>query len=97
MLQTPILEWYQAPFEFSTSFFNVRGLNSENGILLMNGIDMNKLSNGRPQWSNWGGLNDVLRNQELTSGLAASSYNFGGVLGSTNINLRASRYRNTLL
>ena len=82
-----------AAFEFSTSFFNVRGLNSENGILLMNGIDMNKLSNGRPQWSNWGGLNDVLRNQELTSGLAASSYNFGGVLGSTNINLRASEYQ----
>ena len=82
-----------AAFEFSASFFNVRGLSSENGTLLMNGIDMNKLSNGRPQWSNWGGLNDVLRNQELTSGLAASSYNFGGVLGSTNINLRASEYQ----
>ena len=84
-----------AAFEFSTSFFNVRGLNSENGTLLMNGIEMNKLSNGRPQWSNWGGLNDVLRNQELTSGLAASSYNFGGVLGSTNINLRASEYQSS--
>lgn len=81
-----------AAFEFSASFFNVRGLNSENGNLLLNGIDMNKLFNGRPQWSNWGGLNDVLRNQELTSGLAASSYNFGGVLGSTNISLRASEY-----
>lgn len=82
-----------AAFEFSSSFFRVRGLNSENGSVLMNGIEMNKLFDGRPQWSNWGGLNDVLRGQELSMGLAPSSYNFGGLLGSTNINLRASSYR----
>lgn len=82
-----------AAFEFSSSFFRVRGLNSENGNVLMNGIEMNKLFDGRPQWSNWGGLNDVLRGQELSMGLAPSSYNFGGLLGSTNINLRASSYR----
>lgn len=82
-----------AAFEFSSSFFRVRGLNSENGTVLLNGIEMNKVFDGRPQWSNWGGLNDVLRNQELTTGLGASAYNFGGVLGSTNISLRASEYR----
>ena len=82
-----------AAFEFSSSFFRVRGLNTDNGNVLMNGIEMNKVYNGRPQWSNWGGLNDVLRNQELTTGLAPSSYNFGGILGTTNINLRASEYR----
>ena len=82
-----------AAFEFSSSFFRVRGLNSENGNVLMNGIEMNKMFDGRPQWSNWGGLNDVLRGQELSMGLAPSSYNFGGLLGSTNINLRASSYR----
>ena len=82
-----------AAFEFSPSFFRVRGLNTDNGNVLMNGIEMNKVFNGRPQWSNWGGLNDVLRNQELTTGLAPSSYNFGGILGTTNINLRASEYR----
>src|SRR5690606_21192887 len=48
---------------------------------------------GRPQWSNWGGLNDVIRNQELTTGLVPSSFNFGGLLGSTNISTRASSYR----
>ena len=80
-------------FEFSPSFFNVRGLGSENGTVLINGIEMNKLFNGRPQWSDWGGLNDVVRNQELSMGLAPSNYNFGGILGSTNINTRASSYR----
>ena len=82
-----------AAFEFSSSFFRVRGLDSENGSVLINGIEMNKLYNGRPQWSNWGGLNDVMRNQELTSGLTPSAYNFGGILGTTNINTRASNYR----
>ena len=84
-----------AAFQFSASFFKVRGLNSDNSKVLINGIEMNKIYNGRPQWSNWGGINDVLRNQELTSGLSPSSYNFGGVLGSTNISLRASEYQST--
>ncbi len=82
-----------AAFEFSSSFFRMRGLDSDNGSVLINGIEMNKVYNGRPQWSNWGGLNDVVRNQVLTSGLTPSEYNFGGVLGTTNIITRASSYR----
>ena len=82
-----------AAFEFSQSFFRMRGLNTDNGTVLMNGIEMNKLFDGRPQWSNWGGINDVLRSQELSVGLSPSAYNFGGLLGLTNINLRASNYR----
>ncbi|MBA6156923.1 TonB-dependent receptor [Tenacibaculum sp. S7007] len=82
-----------AAFEWSGSFYRIRGLDSENGKVLINGIEMNKLYNGRPQWSNWGGLNDVLRNQEFSNGLTPSNYTFGGVLGSTNINTRASEYR----
>ena len=82
-----------AAFEFSQSFFRMRGLNTDNGTVLMNGIEMNKVFDGRPQWSNWGGINDVLRSQELSVGLSPSSYNFGGLLGLTNINLRASNYR----
>lgn len=82
-----------AAFEWSSSFYRIRGLDSENGKVLINGIEMNKLYNGRPQWSNWGGLNDVLRNQEFSNGLTPSNYTFGGVLGSTNISTRASEYR----
>jgi len=81
-----------AAYEFSPSFFKVRGLDSDNANVLINGINMNKMYNGRPQWSNWGGLNDVLRNQELSNGISASIYNFGGILGSSNINIRASEY-----
>jgi len=82
-----------AAFEFGSSFFRVRGLDSENGTILINGVEMNKMFNGRPQWSNWGGLNDAMRNQEFTNGIPPSAYNFGGILGTTNINVRASQYR----
>ena len=65
-----------AAFEFSQSFFRVRGLDSENGKVLINGVEMNKMFNGRPQWSNWGGINDVMRNQELSNGLSPSVNHF---------------------
>ncbi|AOW20988.1 carboxypeptidase-like regulatory domain-containing protein [Urechidicola croceus] len=81
-----------ASYEFSSTFFRPRGYNSENGKLLINGIEMNKIYNGRPQWSNWGGLNDVMRNQIVSNGLAPSEYTFGDIAGSNNVVMRASEY-----
>ena len=80
-------------YEFSPTFFRPRNLGSENSSVLLNGIPMNKLYNNRPQWSNWGGLNDVLRNQEFFENTTASAYNFGGFAGTTNMNTRASESR----
>ncbi|MEH6405668.1 MAG: TonB-dependent receptor [Leeuwenhoekiella sp.] len=82
-----------AAYDFSATFFRPRGLGSENGKILINGIEMNKIFNGRPQWANWGGLNDAQRNQEFTMGISASDYTFGGLAGTTNIVMRASQYR----
>lgn len=82
-----------AAYEFSSSFFRVKGLGSDNGSILINGIDFNKIYNGRPQWSNWGGLNDVTNNQEFNAGLNPSSYSFGKLLGVTNINSRPTEAR----
>lgn len=81
-----------AAFEFSASFFKVRGMDSDHATVMINGLPMNKRYNGRPQWSNWGGLNDVLRNRELTQGIAPSDFLIGGVLGTTNISTQASGY-----
>lgn len=83
----------RAAFDFGQAFFRVRGYDSQSAQVLINGVSMNKIFNGRPQWNNWGGLNDVTRNQELTMGLSPSSYSFGDVLGTTNISTRASKYR----
>lgn len=83
----------RAAFDFGQAFFRVRGYDSKNGQVLLNGIPMNKLFDGRPQWNNWGGLNDVIRNQEFTNGMETSAYTFGGILGNTNIDLRPSGLR----
>ena len=82
-----------AAFNWGQSRFRIRGLDNEYATTMINGIVMNKLYDGRPQWSNWGGLNDATRNQEFTMGSAPSDYTFGGILGTQEINTRASIYR----
>lgn len=82
-----------AAFNWGQARFRIRGLDNSYGTTMINGVVMNKLYDGRPQWSNWGGLNDATRNQEFTMGSAPSDYNFGGILGTQEINTRASHYR----
>jgi hypothetical protein len=82
-----------AAFNWGQARFRIRGLESENATTMINGITMNKLFDGRPQWGNWGGLNDATRNQEFSVGTAPSDYAFGGILGTQEINTRASIYR----
>lgn len=81
-----------AAFDFSQTFFRPRGLDSEYGKIYINGVEMNKVFNGRPLWSNWGGLNDVQRNQVFSMGMVPAEVGFGGLAGSTNIIMRASKY-----
>ena len=82
-----------AAFNWGQARFRVRGLDSEYSTMMINGVPMNKIYDGRPQWGEWGGLNDALRNQEFTLGTAPSDYAFGGILGTQQINTRASIYR----
>lgn len=82
-----------AAFNWGNARFRIRGLDNEYSTTMINGVVMNKIYDGRPQWSNWGGLNDATRNQEFTMGSAPSDYTFGGILGTQEINTRASIYR----
>ena len=82
-----------AAFNFGQARFSVRGIDNEYSNVMINGISMNRLSDGRPQYSNWGGLNDATRNQEFTDGSKPSDYVFSGIAGSQEINTRASSYR----
>ena len=83
----------RAAFDFSSVFFKPRGYDSKDVTVLINGIPMNRLENGRAQWANWGGLNDITRNQEMSNGLVKSDYTFGGLMGSNYINIRPSLNR----
>ena len=82
-----------AAFSWGQARFRVRGLDSEYATMMLNGVTLNKVYDGRPQWSEWGGLNDAMRNQEFTLGTTASDYTFGGILGTQQISTRASIYR----
>lgn len=83
----------RAAFDFSSVFFKPRGYDSKDISVLMNGIPMNRVENGRAQWSNWGGLNDVTRIQEQRNSLTKSDYTFGGLMGSNYITIRPSLNR----
>lgn len=85
-LQTAAFNWGQARF-------SVRGIDNEYSNVMINGVSMNKTADGRPQYGDWGGLNDATRNQEFTNGSAPSDYVFGGIAGTQEINTRASIYR----
>ena len=82
-----------AAYNFSTRRFRIRAYDSKYTEVLINGVVMNDPDGGRPYYSNWGGLNDVMRNSVVlvNSGVAYDA--FGGPGGITAIFTRASLYR----
>jgi len=82
-----------AAYNFGQARFSVRGIDNEYSNVMINGVSMNRVGDGRPQYGDWGGLNDATRNQEFTNGSAPSDYVFGGIAGTQEINTRASIYR----
>jgi hypothetical protein len=83
----------RAAFDFGQTFFKIRGYDAKEGQFLLNGIPLNKIFDGRPQWNNWGGLNDVTRNQEFSFGVEPSHQFFGGLLGVTQTNTSPTELR----
>lgn len=80
-------------FNWGQARFRIRSLDNEHGNTFINGVSMNKIYDGRPQYSNWGGLNDATRNQSFVTGSKPNDYTFGGILGTQSINARASMIR----
>ncbi len=82
-----------AAYNFSSGRFYPRGYNNEDRLVYLNGFAVNDLDDGRLYWGAWGGLNDVMRNQINNFSLRASDFSFGGIGGTSFIDLRASRQR----
>ncbi|MBI2257713.1 MAG: TonB-dependent receptor plug domain-containing protein [Flavobacteriia bacterium] len=82
-----------AGFNFGNARFRIRGLGSENTVVLLNGIRVNDLETGWASWSSWGGLNDVTRFMEVKPTVSQSDKTFGGIGGYSNLDLRASSQR----
>lgn len=80
-------------YTLGAMYFRMRGYDSENFSVYMNGINVNDPENGRASWSEWGGLNDATRNKEVNNMISSSRFGFGGLGGATNIITRASKQR----
>lgn len=63
----------------------VRGFDSDNVGVLINGIPVNDMESGKVYWSNWAGLSDVTSNQQVQRGLGASRLALSSVGGTINI------------
>lgn len=70
---------------FGDSKINLRGFQSANVAVMINGVPMNDMEWGGVYWSNWAGLSDVTRTMQTQRGLGASKVSAPSVGGSINI------------
>lgn len=70
---------------FGDASVYVRGFDSNNVGVLINGIPVNDMENGKVYWSNWAGLSDVSRTMQVQRGLGASKLGLSSVGGTINI------------
>lgn len=82
-----------ASYTFGPLRFQVRGYNRNQQKVLINYIPMNDPDNGNAAWFQWGGLNEVFRNQNNTFGLTPSEYGIEGLYGITGIDINAASQR----
>ncbi len=84
-----------AAFNFSASRFRIRGYDGDMSGTYMNGIPMDNLDNGFTPYGLWGGLNDVMRNRDVSMGLRYNTFAFGDIGITTSLDSRASKQRKT--
>ncbi len=70
---------------FGDGELRMRGFASENIGVLINGVPVNDMENGRVFWSNWAGLGDVTSSIQTQRGLGASKVAVPSVGGTVNI------------
>lgn len=70
---------------FGDSRINMRGFDSNNLGVLINGVPINDMENGKVYWSNWAGLNDVTSFIQVQRGLGASRLGISSVGGTMNM------------
>ena len=70
---------------FGDSRINMRGFDSRNVAVMINGVPVNDMENGWVYWSNWAGLADVTRSMQTQRGLGASKVAVPSVGGTINI------------
>jgi len=67
------------------SRINIRGFNQRNVAVMLDGIPVNDMENGWVYWSNWFGLDVVMRYTQVQRGLGASKLAIPSVGGTINM------------
>ncbi|SDX97539.1 Outer membrane receptor proteins, mostly Fe transport [Lutibacter oricola] len=70
---------------FGDGRLTVRGFDSENVAVTINGVPVNDMENGKVYWSNWAGLADVTSAMQIQRGLGASKLAVPSIGGTVNI------------
>ena len=70
---------------YGDSRINLRGFESSNTAVMINGVPVNDMEWGGVYWSNWAGLADVTRSMQVQRGLGASKVSAPSLGGSINI------------
>lgn len=85
LAQTPGIYTTKQGGAFGDSRLTVRGFDTRNTAVMINGIPVNDMENGTVYWSNWAGLADVTRSLQVQRGLGASKVAVPSVGGTINI------------
>lgn len=86
-----------AAYELGAYWFNIRGTDNRYNNVMIDGVPMAKNHSGRPDFSNWGGLNNSFRyTHELAETNNVSDYSFSNLGGTYYYDTRASSYRKGL-
>ncbi len=70
---------------YGDSRINIRGFDQRDIAVMINGVPVNDMENGRVFWSNWAGLSDVTTKMQVQRGLGASKLAVPSIGGSINI------------
>lgn len=87
---TPSVYATKAGGGFGDSKMSIRGFAQENIAVMVNGMPVNDMENGRVFWSNWAGLSDVTSALQVQRGLGSSKLAIASVGGTVNVVTRAS-------
>ncbi len=75
---------------FGDARITIRGFDTQNSAVMINGIPVNDMENGRVFWSNWAGLSDVTTAIQVQRGLGSSKLAVSSVGGTINVVTRSA-------
>ncbi len=70
---------------FGDSRVTIRGFDGTNVAVMINGVPVNGMEDGKVYWSNWSGLTDIASTVQVQRGIGASKLSVSSVGGTINV------------